>query len=165
MLRQRHDYSCGLAALGTLLTHYYGTPVSEQALLERLLQLRADAGTPAAPEHTYATAGVALADLALLARDRGLRAAGLRVPPTALMHLKRPVIVYLEARGWPHFAVLRGVDGGGRVQLADPAAGNRRLTRSQFAREFVTLRGGRGRVLVLDDPAAGGGGQQPGYFL
>jgi ABC-type bacteriocin/lantibiotic exporter with double-glycine peptidase domain len=45
------------------------------------------------------------------------------------------VIVFIEPMGYPHFAVLRGIDRG-RVFLADPARGNLRMSISRFVGEW-----------------------------
>ena len=37
VVRQRRDFSCGLASLATLLTHYYRIEVGEEALLDEVL--------------------------------------------------------------------------------------------------------------------------------
>ena len=35
-LLQQYDFSCGSAAVATLLTHHYGYPISEQAVFEEM---------------------------------------------------------------------------------------------------------------------------------
>jgi predicted double-glycine peptidase len=150
VVRQQWDYSCGLAALATLLTYDYQTPVGEAALLEAL-QARSPQGGPA-----FQQSGVSLADLAWLARQRGFRAAGLALPPSALARLERPAIVYLEQQGMPHFVVLRGLTAGGAALIADPAYGNRRTKGETFRRQFLPggagAEEGRGRLLLLHRP-------------
>jgi predicted double-glycine peptidase len=142
VVRQRHDFSCGLASLATLLTHYYQMEVGEDDLLAEL------ENRPGAGVSVYRERGVSLADLAWLSRRHGIESVGLRLPPAALSTLRRPVIVYLEQRGEPHFSVLRGTGADGAVLLADPAAGNRRASAAQFAHWFA-IDGERGRALLL----------------
>lgn len=143
VVRQQWDFSCGLASLATLLTYYFDDAVSEKVLLNALPE---DVGRR--------QRGVSLQDLASLAEGRGYRAAGLGASADALLRLRRPVIVYLELEGQPHFSVLRGIDGSGRVLLADPSGGNRRVSRGEFARWFEVQDGARGRLLLLDGGAA-----------
>lgn len=145
IVRQRWDFSCGLASLATLLTYYYRAETAERDLLERLTRLRGVADETAA----WGEQGVSLADLRLLARERGLDALGMRVSLQSLMTLRRPVVLYLEPRGSPHFAVLRGIDSDGNVLLADPSAGNRRLSREHFARWFTPGDSDKGIILLL----------------
>jgi predicted double-glycine peptidase len=143
LVRQQYDYSCGLAALATLLSGYYGLPVDEESLLERL-----DLPDPDARQ-SLNSQGVSLALIAELAGEFGLRAQGLRVPTAALARLRLPVIAYIEDRGEPHFTVVRGVDASGWIQLADSAWGNRLLSPAQFRRLFATEDDTRGRLLLV----------------
>jgi predicted double-glycine peptidase len=153
VVRQQWDYSCGLAALATLLTHDYQAPVSEAALLEALQDRSPQDG--AALRQT----GVSLADLAWLARRRGFRAAGLALQPSALARLERPAIVYLEQQGMPHFVVLRGLTADGAAFIADPSYGNRYMKAERFLRQFLPGGEGggegRGRLLLLHSPGQG----------
>jgi hypothetical protein len=143
LVRQQYDYSCGLAALATLLSGHYGLPVDEKSLLDRL-----DLPDPESRE-ALRSRGVSLALIAQLAGGFGLRARGLRVPTAALSNLRLPAIAYVEDRGEPHFTVVRGVDASGWIQLADSAWGNRLLSPAQFRRLFATDEEGRGRLLLV----------------
>ena len=158
VVRQQWDFSCGLASLATLLKYRYGLDVDERQLLEQL-RGRGDGHRRSADIETL---GVSLADLAWLASRYGLRARGLRVPLITLRRLTSPVIVYLEQAGQPHFAVLRGIDAGGRVLLADPAAGNRRLGAEAFARWYSPRGDGAGNLLLLGGRGADARGET--YF-
>jgi len=158
VVRQQWDFSCGLASLATLLTYRYQLDVDERQLLDQLRE-RSGGHRPSADLESQ---GVSLADLAWLASRYGLRARGLRVPLTTLRRLTSPVIVYLEQAGQPHFAVLRGIDASGRVLLADPAAGNRRLSAEAFARWYAPRGDGAGSLLLLGGRDADARGQS--YF-
>ncbi|MEQ8514374.1 MAG: cysteine peptidase family C39 domain-containing protein, partial [Chromatocurvus sp.] len=109
-MRQEKDFSCGLAALATLLTYYFERPVSEAQLLARLElpapDVLADAlvarDVPAAARARLATLqdkGVSLATLAELARSYGLPARGVRIRPDLLSRLSMPAIAYIEPGG------------------------------------------------------------------
>jgi len=152
VVRQQRDFSCGTAALATLLTHYFLRPTGEAELLEALL---ARTGRDALRRQ-----GVSFAALAALAEARGLSASGVAVGAQALAHLRVPVIAWLAPRGQPHFAVLRGVSPGA-VELADPARGNVRQPRAAFERDFLG-EDGRGRLLLLAAPP--GTPLAPDYF-
>ncbi|KGE05094.1 C39 family peptidase [Pseudohaliea rubra] len=140
LIKQQRDYSCGLAALATVLTHYFLTPTSEEALLEAL-------ASNGEREARWIEEGVSLAALARLARDRGFAAAGVAVAPGALDRLGVPAIAYLELGEDAHFTVLRGV-AAEAVELADPSWGNTRMVRATFEAAFLR-EDGRGRLLVL----------------
>lgn len=142
MVRQQRDFSCGTAALATLLTHYFLQPASEGELLEALLAMAGHEGLQ--------RQGISLGALAALAEARGFAARGVAVTAEALDALRVPAIAWLAPRGQPHFAVLRGVSSGA-VELADPARGNVRVPRPAFEREFLDERG-QGRLLLLAAP-------------
>ena len=158
VVRQRRDFSCGLASLATLLHHYFGLPVTEDALLDRLL---ARDGRRTANDEMREH-GVSLADLAWLAGSFGVASAGLELPLESLLELDRPVIAYLEQDGLSHFAVLRGAQEHAGALLADPAAGNRRVSLRQLRRWFALAPRGLGRILVFRPP--GHVTPDPGYF-
>jgi predicted double-glycine peptidase len=146
LVRQAFDYSCGSAALATLLSSA-DAPVTEGELLHQLL----DGLTRDAKVRTM-EAGLSLLDLKNLAESRGFRAAGYRVEPDLLPTLTRPVLVFIQPRGYKHFAVLRGVRGD-RVYLADPGRGNARYPIWRFLDMWLDEQG-RGVIFVVDSQAA-----------
>jgi predicted double-glycine peptidase len=126
VVKQRFDYSCGSAALATLLTFGLNDPVDEQALLRELLEPLSQAELKALQKE-----GLSLADLQRLAQKRGHKAQGFRVHRSQLADVSRPVIVFIKPRGYEHFAVLKGVRAG-RAHLADPSLGNVRMPLHRF---------------------------------
>jgi predicted double-glycine peptidase len=130
VVKQQLDYSCGAAALATLLTYYFGDETSERELLELLTaQLRRDELKRKEKQ------GFSLLDLKKVAQAKGYQAAGFKLTIEQLKQLAAPVLVFVEPQGYKHFAILRGVDRG-RVFLADPARGNLRMSISRFLREW-----------------------------
>lgn len=127
VVKQALDYSCGAAALATLLIYYYGDITSEAEILSMLKE-------NLTPEELAVKAerGFSLLDLKKVAQKRGFRAAGFKLTPEQVTRLIAPVIVFVEPQGYKHFAVLRGVQNG-VVHLADPARGNLRMRIDQFA--------------------------------
>jgi uncharacterized protein len=122
-LRQQYDFSCGSAALATLLTHHYGHPVSEQQVFEQMY-LRGDR----AKIHTE---GFSLLDMQRYLASLGYRADGFDLPLQRLLDARLPAIVLVAEKGYQHFVVIKGV-GAGRVLLGDPAGGTRSLPRERF---------------------------------
>ncbi len=127
VVKQALDYSCGAAALATLLIYYYGDITSEAEILNMLKEHLTPEELAIKTER-----GFSLLDLKKVAQKRGYRAAGFRLTPEQLTRLVAPVIVFVEPLGYKHFAVLRGVRNG-MVHLADPARGNLRMRIDQFA--------------------------------
>ena len=117
VVRQQLDYSCGAAALATLIQYYFGDEVSEEAILADIL------GSMTAEEVLDREAnGLSLLDLRLQAERMGYQAVGVQLNLAALPRLTGPVIVHLEGDDYRHFAVLKGVRGD-RIFLADPSLG------------------------------------------
>ncbi|MFT4768334.1 MAG: putative double-glycine peptidase [Glaciecola sp.] len=153
VVRQKMDYSCGAAALATVLTYFYLDPVSEGALLEKTLNDRAselDSGSP--------KKGLSFSDMAMLAESRDYPVVGVDIVYDDLKKLSLPVIVALQVEGRAHFSVLRKIDSQDRVFLADPSWGNRQLGREEFLRSFVREGGvSRGRILIVGSKDDNGG--------
>jgi uncharacterized protein len=130
VVKQQFDYSCGAAALATLLTYYFGDPTSEQDVLKLLMSQ-----LPKDDQLLKAQRGFSLLDLKHIAEAKGYRAAGFKLTIEQLMQLAAPVVVFVQPLGYPHFAVLRGIDRG-RVFLADPSRGRLRMSISRFLGEW-----------------------------
>jgi hypothetical protein len=141
VVRQGFDYSCGSAALATLLSGE--GPVSETEILREAFSGLSDDES----RHTM-EAGLSLLDLKRVAEHRGYRAEGYRIDVNFLPKLRRPVLVFIEPRGYAHFAVLRGIRGD-RVFLADPARGNVRDPIWKFLDMWLDEQG-RGVIFVVD---------------
>lgn len=144
VVKQSLDYSCGVAALATLMGARFDLEVSERVLLERLeenaegWQLSLD----------WRERGVSLAILGKLAAHYNLRAIGVSVSAVGLMWLQQPAIAFIDYRGSPHFTVIRPPLTDGRIALLDPTWGNRTLTRWQFLPMFLS--NGHGKLLLVD---------------
>lgn len=118
LVRQSLDFSCGAAALATVMTFQWHDPVSERDILETLSRITSEEELA-----QRRSSGFTLLDLQQVARSRGYQAQGFRMKSPQLSKLKGPVIVFIEPYGYKHFAILRGVVGE-RAVLADPSRGN-----------------------------------------
>jgi len=156
VVRQRYDFSCGLAALATLLGQQFGIATSETALLQRMglgPERLASPDTLDTAAIERINRGVSMAGLAALADEFGLRALGVAVNMEQLRQLRVPAIAHVRAQGEPHFTVIRGIGRGGQVQVADPSWGNRLFSAADFAQMFLDGGTGRGRLLLLSSPS------------
>jgi len=143
MVRQAFDYSCGAAALATLLTFGLEDPMNEQEVLSQALQnLSQD------EEKLRKKEGLSLLDLQKIAQNRGHKALGFRLDPDALTKLPGPVIVFIKPRGYEHFAVLKGIRGD-RAYLADPSLGNIRTPMYKFLHMWLDDKG-KGVIFVVE---------------
>ena len=122
-IRQKYDFSCGSAAVATLLTYQYGYPVNEQAAFEQMYAQgdRAKIGKE----------GFSLLDIKRYLAANGFEADGFEVPLDRLEQEHLPAIVLIDERGYHHFVVVKGLYDG-RVLIGDPALGTRSLPRARF---------------------------------
>lgn len=121
---QQWDTSCGAAALATVLTHGFKDPVSEKTVAQGMLR-RTD------PLRVKVRGGFSLLDMKRFAESRGYSAAGFRsVSVEELLAMKAP-IVPIDEYGDAHFVVVRGLRGG-KLDIADPAFGNRTMSVERF---------------------------------
>jgi predicted double-glycine peptidase len=130
VVKQEKDYSCGSAALATLMIYYFDDKTTEEEILTRLNSFMTEE-----ERQNKTLVGFSLLDLKKVAQSMGYRAAGFKVAAEQLARLTAPVMVFVEPRGYKHFAVLRGMSWR-RVYLADPARGNLRMSLEQFIDEW-----------------------------
>ncbi|HUC17130.1 MAG TPA: C39 family peptidase [Acetobacteraceae bacterium] len=116
VIPQRFDYSCGSAALATLLTYSYNMPVDEMTVFRSMVTH----GDKALIEQY----GFSLLDMKEYLARQGLPSGGFRAPLSKLAEVGVPAIVLINERGYHHFVVITGLEDG-RVLLADPAVGMR----------------------------------------
>jgi uncharacterized protein len=122
-IAQQYDFSCGSAALATLLTYDYKIPVGEPEVFRDMF----DHGD----KKVIAEYGFSLLDIKNYLARRGLEANGYRAPLSKLAEVRLPAIVLVNVRGYSHFVVLEGIHDGS-VLLSDPANGMRREAIAQF---------------------------------
>ncbi|WP_020653677.1 C39 family peptidase [Massilia niastensis] len=121
--RQQYDYSCGSAALATLLTHHYGTPTSEQTVFEQMFTQ--------GDQDKIKRQGFSLLDMQRFLASRGFRGDGFQLPIEKLIAEKLPAIVLVTDRGYNHFVVIKGAEDG-RILMGDPSTGNRIVSLDRF---------------------------------
>ncbi len=143
VVKQRFDFSCGAAALATLLKFGFAEQVTETQILIGLFDLPSE--TEKAERRRT---GFSLLDLQRVAQARGYNAQGFRLEPDQLPLLGGPVLVFIEPRGYKHFAVLRGVRGD-RVYLADPSRGQVRMPAATFQKSWMQP-DGKGIIFVVE---------------
>lgn len=130
-VRQRFDFSCGAATVATVLTHYWGRPVDELAVMEVLRRRY-----PGEDWKTIQERGFSFEDLIFAAAHFGFEAQGATVPVDELRSVDAPVIVHLDKGSFQHFSVLR-LARGGRYYLSDPIVGAVSLTTEEFSRQYT----------------------------
>lgn len=125
VVRQQYDFSCGSAALATLLRYHYGRDVDEGMVFRAMYA--------AGDQDEIRRVGFSLLDMKTYLEAHGYRADGYRVRMADLDRRGPPAIVMINTGGYRHFVVLKGVEGD-RVLIGDPALGLKVYSRAQFVR-------------------------------
>ena len=124
VVRQAFDYSCGSAALTTLLNYYLGRDFVEREVLDGLVKVGDQA-------RIAERRGFSLLDMKRYVGFLGYRSGGFVAELDDIEDLEQPVVVPIEYAGFKHFVVIKDVVDG-RVFVADPALGNIRFTEQRF---------------------------------
>ena len=127
-IRQKFDFSCGSAAIATLLTHHYRQAVTEEAVFAEMYA-RGD-------QKKIQAEGFSLLDMKRYLQAHGYEADGFEAPLTKLEAAAVPAIVLVNENGYNHFVVLKGIRDG-RVLIGDPAGGSRALSLAAFEAIWV----------------------------
>jgi uncharacterized protein len=122
--KQNYDYSCGSAALATLLNYYIGENLTERQVIQGLMEY----GDKYKISERRA---FSLLDMKKFVNKLGYEGAGYKATFQDVVDLKKPCIIPIEFFGYRHFTVFRGCYNG-HVFLADPFRGNTSYTITEF---------------------------------
>ncbi|CAB3750174.1 C39 family peptidase [Paraburkholderia solisilvae] len=126
-IKQQYDFSCGSAAVATLLTYQYNYPVSEQIAFQEMF-LDGD-------QAKIRQQGFSLLDIKRFLERRGFIADGYELPLQKLADTNTPAIVLISESGYHHFVVVKGVRNK-RVLIGDPATGTRPMPQESFEKKW-----------------------------
>ncbi|MDD5330836.1 MAG: C39 family peptidase [Sulfuricella sp.] len=126
IVRQQYDYSCGSAALATLLTYHYHDPVSEQTAFQEMW------GN--GDQEKIRREGFSLLDIKQYLEFRGYSADGYEASLDRLAQVGIPAIALIRDNGYNHFVVIKGVRNG-LVAVGDPSAGARIIPQDEFRKK------------------------------
>lgn len=123
VVRQQYDYSCGSAAVATLLVFHYGIQVRENEVFTAMYE-RGD-------QARIREVGFSMLDMRNYLETRGFQADGLRLSLDRLAELDVPTIALITHDNYRHFVVVKGVSDT-EVLVGDPTFGLVRYTREDF---------------------------------
>jgi uncharacterized protein len=127
-VHQQYDFSCGSAAVATLLTYHYEAPTSEQEALQAMYARGEQA--------KILREGFSLLDIKVFLEAKGFKADGFEATLEQVVEFGSPGIVLVQDNGYRHFVVLKGVRNN-KVLLGDPAIGARVMERAEFERLWM----------------------------
>ena len=126
-IKQQYDFSCGSAAVATLLTYQYNYPVSEQTAFQEMFEN--------GDQQKIRQQGFSLLDIKRFLERRGFVADGYELPLKKLAETGTPAIVLISESGYHHFVVVKGFRND-RVLVGDPATGTRPMPRESFEKKW-----------------------------
>jgi predicted double-glycine peptidase len=125
--RQQYDFSCGSAAVATLLTYHYGRPTPESEVF---------AGMWAKGDQVLIRkVGFSMLDIKNFLDGIGYRTEGFKLTVAQLRQSARPGLVVIDIKGYKHFVVVKGVVGD-RVLVGDPMLGLNQIPIDDFAKQW-----------------------------
>lgn len=124
IVHQAYDYSCGSAALTTVLNGYLGRQFQEKQIMDGLLKY-------GETEKIVQRRGFSLLDMKRLVTALGHPSGGYKGSFDDLKKLDHPAIVPIHYAGFKHFVVVKKYKDG-RVFVADPALGNISFPEERF---------------------------------
>lgn len=137
VIRQKYDFSCGSAALATLLTYHYGHKTNETAVFMDMWE-RGD-------REKIKKEGFSMLDMQGYLTRQGVRANGFKTTLDRLVKADVPGIILLNVKGFLHFVILDGIKDG-RVLVADPVLGTRAMSADDFQAHWNGI-----FFVILDD--------------
>ncbi len=141
VIRQQYDFSCGSAAVATLLTFHYGRKIGEKEVFQKMWAV--------GDQKKIRRQGFSLLDMKRFLKNNGYRADGFRVSLDVVERVGVPAIVLINLRGYRHFVVVKGI-GEGRILVGDPAAGTKVYKREDLEKvmdsEVIFLIRNKGKI-------------------
>ncbi|WP_045420934.1 C39 family peptidase [Vibrio jasicida] len=138
VFRQQYDFSCGSAALASLLTYHYQTPSSEQDIFKSMY----DKGD----KKKIKEKGFSLLDMKVYLDSIGLNSDGFQVGLEKIRNVGVPGITLVNFDGYMHFVVIRGMNADS-VILGDPSRGTMIMKYEEFQKYY------QGIVLLIRNEA------------
>ena len=124
VVQQKYDFSCGAAAIATVLTFHYNKPTKEKEVFKVMFK--------AGDQPTIRTKGFSMLDMKRYLDGLGYHSDGFRLKLERLHEIGVPVVTLVNIRGYHHFVVVKGM-ANGKVVVGDPAFGNSVMDQDKFA--------------------------------
>lgn len=123
VVEQKYDFSCGSAALATLLSHHYEDSKAEKPIFKSMLEH--------GDREKIRKRGFSLLDMKKYLARQGYESNGFRVPLAKLTEVGIPAVALIDVGGYRHFVVIKGLTED-KVLVGDPSSGMKIYPRSGF---------------------------------
>lgn len=101
VVKQQNDFSCGSAAVATLLSFHFNRPTPERPIFQAMWS--------AGDQPAIRKLGFSMLDMKRYLDAIGFRTEGYRLTPDQVRTLDKPGIILLNLRGYMHFVVVKGM--------------------------------------------------------
>lgn len=122
-VRQQYDFSCGSAAVATLLTHHYDRPTSETDAFASMWAV--------GDQSRIQQVGFSLLEMKAYLESLGYEADGFRLGLDRVKEIGVPGIALIDVKGYKHFVVIKGITDR-TVLFGDPSKGMLAKSRKDF---------------------------------
>ncbi|MEM9705590.1 MAG: C39 family peptidase [Pseudomonadota bacterium] len=123
VVQQQYDFSCGSAAVATLLTHHYKREISETDVFKAMWEV--------GDKDRIRELGFSLFEMKAYIESLGLIADGYQLPLDRVEQIGVPGIALINDKGYMHFVVIKGISKAA-VLVGDPSRGIRTIKKRQF---------------------------------
>ena len=123
VVRQRYDFSCGSAALATLLRYHYALSADEESVFRGMWRNGDQA--------QIRRLGFSLLDMKRYLASYEMTGNGYKVSLEKVAEAGVPGVVLLNIKNYHHFVVVKGVNDR-EVLVGDPSLGLRTMSRTEF---------------------------------
>lgn len=121
--KQEFDFSCGSAALASLLTFHYGNAVTEKSVFLEMYEH--------GDQKKIQELGFSMLDMKNYLSRHGYDSDGLKVNLDKLREFNSPAITIINLNGYMHFVIIKGITEQ-NVLIGDPAVGVKIYPRDEF---------------------------------
>jgi predicted double-glycine peptidase len=129
-IHQQYDFSCGSAALATLLTYHYQDTVTEPEVFKWMYEN--------GNQEKIRREGFSLLDMKNYLEAHGYNADGYYASLDRLAEAGVPAITLINIKNYRHFVVVKGVTDK-KVLIGDPSAGVKIIPRGEFEKMWNGL--------------------------
>lgn len=127
VIRQKFDFSCGSAAVATLLTYHYGVETSETDAFKAMWAV--------GDQDRIRKLGFSLLEMKRYLETMGMKADGFRLTLDRVREIGVPGIALVDVKGYRHFVVIKGITDK-TVLVGDPSAGLVSRKRAEFEKHW-----------------------------
>jgi uncharacterized protein len=123
VIPQTEDFSCGAAALATLLRYHFGNRMTEREVILGMFEQ--------GDKENIRKVGFSMLEMKRFCEQLQYQGTGYKIDLEKLRQINIPVITLMDTRSYKHFVVIRKIDDR-FVYVSDPSFGNRRIPLADF---------------------------------